>query len=149
MEEAARMLSEIAQRPSTTSMIIPIPRLVELGEQLVAGLREKLSIPDDFDEKQNKVVHSEPGEYPRLESGDLRDAVAWRILYNGIEFGYKQHGSNDDHQDSNYGELLYYEKSRKGPANFVEENEASSILSSVFGVNGYTVQEHPYQMIEV
>lgn len=154
MEEVARLLLSIAQGGTgTTQLIIPIDRLNELGEQLVEGLRRELSIQDDYDPDDDTwLPHANPGQYPNREYGDLQDSVSYKIVNNTIQFGYKpvpdsaieHHG----HTSNRYGEILKYESGYLGPIDFVNR-EGRRAIENVFGVNGYTVEEHPYRMIEV
>lgn len=154
MEEVARLLLSIAQgRTGTTQLIIPIDRLNELGEQLVEGLRRELSIQDDYD-PHDKVFrpHAQTGQYPNREYGDLQESVSYRIVNNVIQFGYKYIPedvvTHHNHNSDMYGESLKYQAGFLGPIDFVNR-EGRRAIENVFGVNGYTVEEHPYRMIEV
>lgn len=154
MEEVARLLLSIAQGGTgTTQLIIPIDRLNELGEQLVEGLRRELSIQDDYDPDDEVFrPHASKGQYPNREYGDLQESVSYRIVNNGIQFGYEYIPSDlvthHKHTSDMYGELLKYELGFLGPIDFVN-SEGRQAIENVFGVDGYTVEEHPYRMIEV
>jgi hypothetical protein len=154
MEEVARFLLNIAYGGAvTTQLIVPMDRLEELGEQLVRGLRQELAIQDDYNPDDDTwSPHAQPGQYPNREYGDLQDSVSYQIVNNELRLGYKpvpedavmHHG----HNSSMYGEILKYESGYLGPIDFVNR-EGRSAIQNIFGVNGYTVEEHPYRMIEV
>jgi hypothetical protein len=143
MEEAARLLLSIAQSgPQRTGMLIPESNIKLLGDYLVEQLQEALSV--------NCIgQHSKVGEYPQLESGILRNSVAYEILKTdniatGIRLGYVPHYRDDDHD---YGEILEHRMGRLG-VNELISSEMSSI-KDVFNVGDFTVTPEPYQMIEV
>jgi hypothetical protein len=144
MEEAARLLMSIAQGgPQRTSMLIPESNLRLLGEYLVDELKKALSV------KCNGKSHSAMGQYPFLESGTLRDSVAYEIIKtnnvaNGIRLGYKPHYRDDEHD---YGEILEHDFDRLGPSDLLYEKRSD--LEDVFGVGNFTITPEPFQMIEV
>jgi hypothetical protein len=144
MEEAARLLLSIAQSgPQRTGMLIPESALHRLGGQLLEQLWENLSVPVEY--VNGVFTRSEEGEYPRMETGDLRNSIQYKLIPNGIELGYTK---IEGHDSEAYGEELHYDMGRKGPANLVHE-EGSTLLDQVFGVGNYTISEHPYRLIEV
>lgn len=144
MEEAARLLMSIAQSgPQRTGMLIPESNLRLLGEYLVDELKKKLSIECDGRH------HSKMGEYPFLESGTLKDSVAYELIWDsgratGVRLGYVPHYRDDQHD---YGEILEHDWGRLGPKDLLYEKRSD--LEDVFGVGNFTITTEPFQMIEV
>jgi hypothetical protein len=146
MREAAMLFASIAAKGKRgQGLIVPISRLKELGDQLVKDLRDKLGVVNP-----NNKNPSVPGDYPHLVTGDLQKSVAYQIIDGGIKLGYTPHSHGQWFgNDFDYGEFLANEKERKGPFDFLNENDTRAELDKVFGVGGYTVSNHPYEMIEL
>ena len=144
MEEAARLLMSIAQSgPQRTGMLIPESNLRLLGEYLVDELKKKLSIECDGRH------HSKMEKYPFLESGILKNSVAYELIWDsgratGVRLGYVPH-YREDQQD--YGEILEHDWGRLGTQDLLYEKRSD--LEDVFGVGNFTITPEPFQMIEV
>ena len=158
MEEAARLLMSIAQSgPQRTGMLIPESNLRLLGEYLVDELKKKLSfkcpvahgVEHNNEKGLKETRHSNPGEYPFLESGILQDSVAYELIWDsgratGVRLGYVPHYRDDQHD---YGEILEHDWGRLGTQDLLYEKRSD--LEDVFGVGNFTVTPEPFQMIEV